>query len=164
MMCDLKPLYLLLTMEIRAIVIWLDCTNVTVFFLFLFPPPLSCYWTTRGVFFAKPILSSCAVKTAESLRLHIDRTAANMCVRKAIEPHSSSRLAICRIFGLLARICVVDDMFTACHDVPKSCALVHLQHTASRHVEYTRNLSSTEAIRTIRPSLMRSCAILILRH
>jgi hypothetical protein len=44
--------------------------------------------------------------------------------RKAIEPHSSSRLVICRIFGLLARIGVVVDMFSACQDVPKGCALV----------------------------------------
>jgi len=82
-----------------------------------------------------------------------------MCVRKAIEPHSSSRLVICRIFGLLARNCVVDDMFIACQDVPKSCALVLLQQTASRYVGYTQNLSSTEAIRTTYPFLMRPCKV-----
>ena len=89
-----------------------------------------------------------------------------MCIRKAIEPHSSSRLVICRIYWLLAQICVVDDTFIACQNVPKSCVLVLvlLQHTTSRHVEYTQNLSSTEAVRTIYPLLTRPCAMLISRH
>jgi hypothetical protein len=65
-----------------------------------------------------------------------------------------SRLVICRIFGLLVRIFVVDDMFTARQDVPKSCALVLLQHS----------LSSCGIHRKIHPFLMRPCAILVLRH
>jgi len=84
-----------------------------------------------------------------------------MCVRGAIEPHSISRLVICRISGLLARICVVDNMFIACQDFPKGCVLVPLQHITSRHVVYTQNLSSTEAIRTKYPFLLRPCAIFI---
>ena len=89
-----------------------------------------------------------------------------MCIRKAIEPHSSSHLVICRISWLLARICVVDDTSIACRNVPKGCVLVLvlLQHTTSRHVKYTQNLSSTEATRTIYPFLTRPCAMLISRH
>ena len=145
--------------SLLACVIWLDCTSVTFFFI-------SCYWTPGGAFFAKPILFSCAAKTAECSRLYIHRIGAIMCIRKAIEPHSSSRLVICRIHWLLVQICVVDDTFIACQNVPKGCVLVLvlLQHTTSRHVDYTQNLSSTEAVRTIYPLLTRPCAMLISRH
>jgi hypothetical protein len=63
------------------------------------------------------------------------------------------------MLGLLARIRVVDDMFIACQDVPKSCAFVLLKHTASRLVGYTENRYSPRAISTIYPFLMLPCKV-----